>query len=185
MVADTYDDPASADRAFYGTDQQEPFWRSLLGRTSHGRHGETDADALRPVLRGIRRLLGFSYAGRFAILYFRGNTLWDRISESDGTKNFRVLYNETNEGLEWQNETPSNDEFPVKGCYYCTFRREEKAMPLMDYRFREFFERRGNDELTAEEETTLNERFNVRGHAVGGYADFTQDDPRAAKECLL
>ncbi len=58
-------------------------------------------------------------------------------------------------------------------------------MPLMDYRFREFFERRGNDELTAEEETTLNERFNVRGHAVGGYADFTQDDPRAAKECLL
>lgn len=99
-------------------------------------------------------------------------------------KNFRVLYNESPESLQWQKETPSNDEFPVKGCYYCTFRREEKAMPLMDYRFRAFFARCGDDELTAEEEMTLNERFSVRGHAVGGYADFTQDDPRAARESL-
>ncbi len=97
-------------------------------------------------------------------------------------KNFRILYDENEEELQWQPEPPHSDDFPVKGCYYCGFRREEIAMPLMEYRFRAFFERRGNDSLTAEEENTLQQQFSARGHAVGGYADFTQDDPRGMRK---
>lgn len=99
-------------------------------------------------------------------------------------KNFRVLYDENPESLQWQSMPPDNDCFPVKGCYFCTFHREERAMPLMDYRFREFFARRGNDELTAEEENILQKRFSVRGHCIGGYPDFTQDDPRDIRKSL-
>ena len=97
-------------------------------------------------------------------------------------RGFRVLYDENPEGLEWQTEP--GDDGPVMGCYYCAFHREEKAMPLMDYRFDAFFAHRGDNELTAEEETVLNQRFSVRGHAVGGYPDFTQDDPRGARDEL-
>lgn len=99
-------------------------------------------------------------------------------------KNFRVFYDENPESLQWQNMPQNNDCFPIKGCYFCTLRREERAAPLMNYRFNEFFKKRGNNELTAEEETTLQKRFSVRGHCVGGYADFTQDDPRAGRRDL-
>ena len=117
--------------------------------------------------------------------YISGETLYGMDYQNPTEqKNFRVLYDKNPESLQWQEELLNSDGFPVKGCYYCTFHREAKPMPLMDYRFREFFARRGNDELTAEEETIINQCFSVRGHSVGGYADFTQGDPRAAKESL-
>lgn len=73
-------------------------------------------------------------------------------------------------------------------CYPLTFSMEESIAPITDYRFYEkmgadFFRQFGDAEwdIMAEYEKSVR----ATGHRIGGYAYFTQDDPRSKDNPML
>lgn len=98
---------------------------------------------------------------------------------------FRVLYTETEEGLERQPEPAPSETFPVAwgcegSCYLGT-----DAMPMEDYRFHERFnallQERGKPPLEEQPEyvvRAIGERMERVSHKIGGYPCFDADDPR-------
>jgi len=68
------------------------------------------------------------------------------------------------------------------------FRLEEEYMPSTDYQFwqrfgADFFQQFGAQEWSLTD--TFNKTVRADGHKVGGYAYFTQDDPRRADDPML
>jgi len=68
------------------------------------------------------------------------------------------------------------------------FELAEEYAPITDYRFFEhfgqnFFEQFGEEEWTLTDE--YGKAVNPQGHKIGGYAYFTQDDPRSSADPLL
>lgn len=72
--------------------------------------------------------------------------------------------------------------------YPLTFSLEEEVVPVTDYRFYDYF---GGDFFRqfGEQEWQIQEDFSKKvrsdGHKLGGYAYFTQDDPRRADDPML
>ncbi|MFN4081141.1 MAG: YwqG family protein [Saprospiraceae bacterium] len=73
-------------------------------------------------------------------------------------------------------------------CYPLRFELAEMLLPATDYRFNErfgadFFARFGADEWDVLDEYAKS--VDAQGHRVGGYAYFTQDDPRTPSDPML
>ena len=73
-------------------------------------------------------------------------------------------------------------------CYPLTFALEEGVAPIADYRFYQqfgddFFRQFGEKEWDVMEE--YEKAVRATGHRIGGYAYFTQDDPRRADDPML
>lgn len=73
-------------------------------------------------------------------------------------------------------------------CYPLTFSLEEELMPMTDYQFAQhfggdFFQKFGEKEWDVVDE--FGKIFRSDGHKIGGYAYFTQDDPRRADDPML
>lgn len=73
-------------------------------------------------------------------------------------------------------------------CYPLTFSLEEEVMPMTDYQFAQrfggdFFQQFGEDEWNITDQ--FGKAVRSDGHKIGGYAYFTQDDPRRADDPML
>lgn len=73
-------------------------------------------------------------------------------------------------------------------CYPLRFELTDMLLPATDYRFSErfgadFFARFGDDEWDLLDEYAR--IVNAQGHRIGGYAYFTQDDPRSPADPML
>jgi len=73
-------------------------------------------------------------------------------------------------------------------CYPLAFSLEEELMPMTDYQFAQqfggdFFQKFGEKEWDVVDE--FGKIFRSDGHKIGGYAYFTQDDPRRADDPML
>lgn len=82
------------------------------------------------------------------------------------------------------------DELPhhPEESYPLAFSLSEEIAPVTDYRFwqhmgQEFFQRLGEQEWTVLE--AYNKSVHAQGHKIGGYAYFTQDDPRKPEDPML
>jgi uncharacterized protein YwqG len=69
-----------------------------------------------------------------------------------------------------------------------TFESAEEYLPVTDYRFwqtfgQDFFQQFGDSEWEVME--AYNKSVSAQGHKTGGYAYFTQDDPRRAEDPML
>ena len=110
------------------------------------------------------------------------------------------------EGLEYQKEFPKIDysNFPFEKTFAITYTKDVCHMPLSDYRFSDLFVEVVNEVCGLELENVFDcdDVFdfdwyelvanNIKNHpiTIGGYADFTQNDPRdgeleGADECLF
>lgn len=72
--------------------------------------------------------------------------------------------------------------------YPLRFEMAEEFMPATDYRFwqtfgADFFQQFGEQEWTLTDE--FNRAVNSQGHKIGGYAYFTQDDPRRPEDPMV
>lgn len=72
--------------------------------------------------------------------------------------------------------------------YPLTFELEEEVVPMTDHRFYEhfgadFFRQFGEQEWDIQED--FNKKVRADGHKIGGYAYFTQDDPRRLDDPML
>ncbi|MFN0036424.1 MAG: YwqG family protein [Saprospiraceae bacterium] len=73
-------------------------------------------------------------------------------------------------------------------CYPLQFELAEEVAPITDYRFyqhfgADFFRQFGEKEWDVMGE--LEKSVRAQGHKIGGYAYFTQDDPRRAEDPML
>lgn len=73
-------------------------------------------------------------------------------------------------------------------CYPLVFSMEDEVMPMTDYRFAQvfggdFFQQFGEKEWDVTDE--FGKAVRAEGHKIGGYAYFTQDDPRRADDPML
>lgn len=97
-------------------------------------------------------------------------------------KDFRVLYDPTADDLIWQDTVTESELFPISGCYYCHIEPVQSVMSMVDYRFPSPFQTLKNQfgirKLSSHEEDAIWRLYASEGHGVGGYAWFTQDDPR-------
>lgn len=105
------------------------------------------------------------------------------LKHPDAQTGFRVFYDE-----DFAHLTPGEDPgpslcFPVGGCYHMSIHsRMKQAMPPVDYRFESrfeaFLEEMGAQEPGEEDMELLDEILSPELHRIGGYAWFTQTDPR-------
>jgi len=115
----------------------------------------------------------------------------------DGEKpdTFRVLFfpnPETDESA-LQTDFPVNTDFDLLPhhpdvSYPLTFELAEELAPSTDYRFWQefgagFFRQFGEQEWEIQDE--FNKLVHSQGHKIGGYAYFTQDDPRRPEDPML
>lgn len=73
-------------------------------------------------------------------------------------------------------------------CYPLTFEPDEEVVPVTDYRFFEHFGQDFFQQFGAREWHVMDEYAKANkpeGHKIGGYAYFTQDDPRTATDPML
>jgi uncharacterized protein YwqG len=115
---------------------------------------------------------------------------------------FRIIYfeNEASVGLEFSsnNKIPAPDfsflkkmegmPIPQNTTYSIDFEPVMELCPTTDYRFwqkfgEDFFEKFGKKEWTIREE--LEDILIAPGHKVGGYAHFTQEDPRTPNDPMM
>lgn len=73
-------------------------------------------------------------------------------------------------------------------CYPLTFSLSEEVVPITDYRFyqhfgADFFRQFGENEWTIQED--FGKKVRADGHKMGGYAYFTQDDPRRTDDPMF
>ncbi len=111
---------------------------------------------------------------------------WDNLTDS---RNFRVIFHpEVTEDVSLLctdfNHLSVDDEdeyFPVDREYALAFNLSEEVVGLSDYRFE-----RLDISFSEDEEETVwdswDEQFSNGGHKIGGYAAFTQFDPRDSDE---
>ncbi len=88
---------------------------------------------------------------------------------------------------------PDTDDgsFPIRGCYRLQLVPDIAAMNDADYRFDETLDACLRDagapplrELDADVLDAVHEQFHSEGHRIGGYPNFTQEDPRGYDETL-
>ena len=96
---------------------------------------------------------------------------------------FRVLYDEDFSHLTAGADPGPSDNFPVGGCYRMSIHsRVKQAMPPVDYRFEDkfgqFLEQMGAEYPDEEDLELMHEILSPEFHRIGGYAWFTQNDPR-------
>lgn len=116
--------------------------------------------------------------------------------DGENPDTFRVLFHPEiteNETL-LQSKLPSSDwdeallpHHPDE-CYPLVFGLEEEVVPITDYQFyqyfgSEFFRQFGEKEWDVMGE--LEKSVRAQGHKIGGYAYFTQDDPRRLDDPML
>lgn len=109
---------------------------------------------------------------------------WDNPTEQD---DFRVVYFPDVSKIESDLVTdfsflPEQTELPLFES--CSLQFEKKIAPVgvMDYEFEKIFDQRFFEAFGDKEEDVLEEyekKFPSDGHKIGGYAFFTQEDPRA------
>jgi uncharacterized protein YwqG len=109
---------------------------------------------------------------------------WDNPTKQD---NFRVVYFPEVSKIESDLVTdfsflPEQTELPLFES--CSLQFEKKIAPvgMGDYEFEKIFGQRFFEEFGDQEEDVCHEydnKFPSQGHKIGGYAFFTQDDPRA------
>ncbi|MED1863727.1 YwqG family protein [Fictibacillus nanhaiensis] len=104
--------------------------------------------------------------------------------------NFRVIYHENSEHPHATNSfTPEDsleEHLPFNGEYRLSFSLSKEALGVSDFQFEESYESIDMDQATGEEnmwgEETLYDLFcehvENMGHKIGGYAYFSQTDPR-------
>lgn len=116
--------------------------------------------------------------------------------DGENTDNFRVLFHKeviNNESL-LQSKLPATtwDEELLPHhpdeCYPLQFGLEEEVAPISDYRFyqhfgSDFFRQFGDEEW--EVMGAFEKSVRSQGHKIGGYAYFTQDDPRTPDDPML
>lgn len=96
---------------------------------------------------------------------------------------FRVLYDEDPSGLIPGPDPGPSDQFPVNvRCRMSIHSRVKQAMPMGDYRFEDrfgaFLEEMGAEYPGEEDQELMDEILSPEFHRIGGYAWFTQSDPR-------
>ena len=77
---------------------------------------------------------------------------------------------------------------PAGATYLIDFEEVTEIVPMTDYRFEQkfgadFFKKFGDEEWDIQDE--LDETLLAPGHKIGGYAHFTQEDPRSAEDPML
>lgn len=103
--------------------------------------------------------------------------------EPTAQRDFRVLYDADGSGLMPQEEPGESDYFPIPLCCPCRAATlERQPIPYGNYRFDEPFSallrRHGVADIDGEMECRLTHARELQQPAIGGYAWFTQDDPR-------
>ncbi len=109
---------------------------------------------------------------------------------------FRVVYIESPENLDLEfnvdfiNELLKSENTPIFKPHKLTFTKKTEYIGMSDYRseqhsFRiEPFLEQFNEDIRNKLETVAYDTFNTNGHKVGGYAYFTQTDPREYEKKL-
>ncbi len=82
------------------------------------------------------------------------------------------------------------EDMPIdaEATYLIDFEEVTEIVPMTDYRFEQklgadFFQKFGADEWAIQEQ--LEETLLAPGHKIGGYAHFTQEDPRTADDPMV
>lgn len=116
--------------------------------------------------------------------------------DAEAQDTFRVLYHEN----VVRNNSQLRTDFPPlrdydellphhpDESYPLVFSLEEELMPMTDYQFSQrfggdFFQKFGDQEWAVTEQ--FNKAIRSDGHKLGGYAYFTQDDPRRPEDPML
>lgn len=115
--------------------------------------------------------------------------------DGENPDTFRVLYfpEIKREESALQTQFPDNTDYDLlphhpEESYPLQFERAEELAPATDYRFWQkfgagFFQQFGEEEWEVQDE--FSRAIRSQGHKVGGYAYFTQDDPRRADDPML
>lgn len=116
--------------------------------------------------------------------------------DGENPDTFRVLYHaevvESESGLQTKPPPIKGDEALLphhpEECYPLQFVLAEEVVPITDYHFyqhfgADFFRQFGEKEWDVMSE--LEKSVRAQGHKLGGYAYFTQDDPRRADDPML
>ena len=113
-------------------------------------------------------------------------------ADPEAQHNFRVLYFPEPDEDEAALTTGFEDlrsygDLPLSAgqCFTMRFERSSGPMPESDYRFddifgEDFFSRFGAEEWNIAE--AYNHISDAAGHRIGGYAEFTQEDPRSTDD---
>jgi len=109
---------------------------------------------------------------------------WDAPTQQEG---FRVVYFPTISQTENDLVTdfsflPEPSGLPFFGCSSLEFEKKMAPVGVTDYEFNEFLGERFFEQFADKEDETWDEymdKFPSEGHKMGGYAYFTQDDPRS------
>lgn len=105
----------------------------------------------------------------------------------DGTcqDNFRIVYHEkiikcSDKIIQDFSfiQNMKDDYFPSQVEAKMIFRLEEEAVPMEDFHFEKYFNNSEYNVFDDEEMELYSELINSSGHKIGGYAYFTQSDPR-------
>jgi uncharacterized protein YwqG len=109
---------------------------------------------------------------------------WDAPTQQEG---FRVVYFPTISQTENDLVTdfsflPEPSGLPFFGCSSLQFEKKMAPVGITDYKFNELLGENFFEQFDNEEDETWDEymdKFPSEGHKIGGYAYFTQDDPRS------
>lgn len=117
------------------------------------------------------------------------------LDEGEKQDFFRVLYfeNVVEDEQQLQTNFPFLKQFDLlphhpDRSFALKFELKEEVVPITDYRFythlgADFFRKFGDNEWDIMEE--LGKMIQSQGHKIGGYAYFTQDDPRRPEDPML
>ena len=119
---------------------------------------------------------------------------FDDSTKQDG---FRIIYFPTITKIEANLVTdfsflPKPENLPFSECCSLQFEKKNEPVGVTDYKFDELFGEKFFEQFDVKEDEVIDEyidKFSSDGHKIGGYAFFTQQDPRpdliADKEILL
>lgn len=137
-------------------------------------------------------LEGFPGKGILGFYIFDDGLYGLNEADPEAQHNFRVLYFPEPDEDEAALTTGFEDlrsygDLPLSAgqCFTMRFERSSGPMPESDYRFddifgEDFFSRFGAEEWNIAE--AYNHISDAAGHRIGGYAEFTQEDPRSTDD---
>jgi len=140
-------------------------------------------------------LPGFPESGLLGFFIYDDDLYGMNFEEGTTPDHFRVLFfpEVTHDTAALRHDFPTDrqaDELPhhPERSFPLQFERAEEVAPVSDYRFweafgQDFFQQFGTEAWSVLEE--YDKAVSAQGHKLGGYAYFTQDDPRSADDPML